>query len=127
MIVADTSAFMAIGLGEPEAYQFTKSMSENDVLIPASVLVETGILATFRGVGKDLETILRSVGGEIISLDEEIAGMAVEAYQKYGKGRHKANLNFGDCLVYATAKYLNAPLLFKGDDFIHTPVKRVLS
>jgi ribonuclease VapC len=60
-------------------------------------------------------------------LDEVIAQRAVNAYERYGKGRHKANLKFGDYLVCATAKHLNLPLLFKGNDFIHTDLLSALS
>jgi ribonuclease VapC len=56
----------------------------------------------------------------VIALDEAMARLAVEAFRRYGQGRHKASLNFGDCLVYATAKQLRMPLLYKGEDFGHT-------
>jgi len=60
---------------------------------------------------------------ETYSIDEEIGNLAISAFSKYGKGRHKAALNFGDCFSYACAKHLGAALLFKGDDFSLTDVK----
>ncbi len=62
-----------------------------------------------------------------MALDHTVADLAIDAFRRYGKGRHKAALNFGDCLVYATAKHLDLPLLYKGQDFIHTDLKSVRS
>jgi ribonuclease VapC len=120
--VVDTSVLTAILLNEPEAGAFVDYLEGADSFLPASVLVEAGIVAVSRGKKVALDTLVESMDASIISLDEFIAQAAVDAYKQYGKGRHKASLNFGDCLVYATAKHLNIPLLFKGNDFIHTDV-----
>jgi ribonuclease VapC len=123
MIVVDTSVLLAILQAEPEAYKFTEIVKDEEfVYLPSSVLVETGILAINRGLVKDLQALIAVLSPEIVPLDETIAYLAAQAHRLYGKGRHKANLNFGDCIVYATAKYLKVPLLYKGDDFRHTGV-----
>ncbi len=123
MILSDTSATLAILYNEPEASYFLDFLEYNEVALPASVLVEAGILATRHGKQEQWQRLLASLGATIISLDEAIARKAVIAFEQYGKGRHKASLNFGDCLVYATAKHLDLPLLYKGNDFPHTDVR----
>ncbi len=127
MIVSDTSSILAILYDEPDAPIFVNSLANESVILPASVIVEGGILATARGMKSDLDLLIEWMAATIIPLDQIIAQKAVDAYEQYGKGRHKASLNFGDCLVYATAKHLNFPLLFKGNDFIHTDVLSALA
>lgn len=123
MIVVDTSILLAILQAEPEAYRFTESLKEEEfVYLPSSVLVEAGILSINRSLLKDFQALIGVLDPEIVPLDETIAYIAADAHRVYGKGRHKANLNFGDCIVYATAKYLKMPLLYKGNDFSHTDV-----
>jgi ribonuclease VapC len=123
MMVIDTSILLAILQAEPEAYRFTELLKEEEfVYLPSSVLVEASILSINRGLLKDLRTLMAVLVPEIVPLDEPIAYMAADAHRVYGKGRHKANLNFGDCIVYATAKYLKMPLLYKGNDFSYTDV-----
>ena len=126
MSVADTSALTAILLSEPEAKTFVEYLDAAAVFVPASVLVEAAMVAISRGKKNALDELIESLNALVVPLDEAIAQQAVIAYERYGKGRHKANLNFGDCLVYATAKYLNLPLLFKGNDFIHTDLLSAL-
>lgn len=126
MILIDTSALFAVLQGEPEAELFLETFLSNDLCLPASVLVEAGITATVRGSIRHLQSLVDSLDADVAALDEPIASLATDAFRRYGKGRHKANLNFGDCLVYATAKHLRLPLLYKGDDFIHTDVKSAL-
>jgi ribonuclease VapC len=121
MIVVDTSVIFAILQSEPEAYEFTQLLKDQEfVYAPSSVLVESSILATNRALTKDLKTFIQFLDPEIVPLDEKLAYLAADAHRLYGKGRHKAGLNFGDCIVYATAKYLRVPLLYKGNDFRYT-------
>lgn len=120
MIVADTSALFAVLQTEPEAETFFRVLRDHYVFLPASVVVEANITAINRGLETDLADMVTMMKPKIIALDEAMARLAVDAFRRYGKGRHKANLNFGDCLVYGTAKQLRLPLLFKGDDFVHT-------
>jgi ribonuclease VapC len=127
MTLVDASALVAIVQAEPEAFEFIEFLERNEVLIPASALVETEILAIRRGLGSDLERLIAKLSAEVIALDRSMVPIAADAFRRYGKGRHKAGLNFGDCLVYATAKHLNLPLLYKGQDFIHTDLKSARS
>jgi ribonuclease VapC len=110
----------------PRLRCFSGSYEHADVYLPASVLVEANITATNRGLGADLADMVAAMKPKVIALDEAMAYLAVDAFRRYGKGRHKANLNFGDCLVYATARQLRLPLLFKGNDFVHTDLASVL-
>ena len=126
-MISDTSAVLAVLYNEPDAPIFVDLMESNDIVLPASVVVEAGILATARNMKSDLDWLIEWMMATIIPLNESIAQKAVTAYERYGKGRHKASLNFGDCLVYATAKHLNLPLLFKGNDFIYTDLLSVLA
>ena len=127
MNVVDTSTLTAILLNEPEAKVFIDYLETANTVIPASVLVEAAMIAISRGKKKNLDDLVESLEALIIPLDEVIAQKAVDAYERYGKGRHKASLNFGNCLVYATAKHLNLPLLLKGNDFVHTDVLSALA
>ncbi|WP_370566589.1 type II toxin-antitoxin system VapC family toxin [Cyanobium sp. LEGE 06143] len=75
----------------------------------------------------DGDRLLNTALIDIISLDREQAELARDAFRRYGKGRHRAGLNFGDCFSYALAKWLAEPLLFKGDDFCHTDLQPACS
>ena len=123
MIVTDTSSLLAVFFKEPEASYFLDILEYNEAAIPASVLVEAGILTASQGKQQEWNQFLSALGAVILPLDHRTAEKAVQAFLIYGKGRHKASLNFGDCLVYATAQHLDLPLLFKGNDFIHTDVR----
>jgi ribonuclease VapC len=69
--------------------------------------------------------LVASLSLAIVPFDEEQSMIAADAYSRYGRGRHQAGLNFGDCLAYALAKKTGEPLLFKGDDFVHTDIESV--
>jgi len=71
----------------------------------------------------ELENILRLTGVEIVAVTPAHADIAIEAFRRFGRGRHKAGLNMGDCFSYALARALDIPLLFKGDDFARTDIK----
>jgi ribonuclease VapC len=103
-----------------EAPGFVQVLDQSEAGVPASVLVEGGILAIARGKTQDWDRLIQALAPQIIAIDEPIAMEAVRAYRRFGKGHHKAALNFGDCLVYASAKHLQMPLLCKGRDFVHT-------
>lgn len=75
--------------------------------------------------GADLDLFLRRAAVEIVAFDQEQLTWARRAYRRYGKGRHRAGLNFGDCAAYALAQWSGEPLLFKGSDFAATDVLRV--
>lgn len=130
MIVIDTSAVLAILNDEPERRSFNEAIEKAArCLISASSFVETSIVLEARkgyeGV-RDFDLFVASAGIKVTDVDAEQAEIARTAFRKFGKGRHAANLNFGDCLSYALAKVYDAPLLFKGHDFSHTDVTRVV-
>jgi len=95
----------------------------------AATLFESGILIQARrgdhGAG-DLDRFIGESGIEIIAFDNAQATIARTAYRRYGKGNHRAGLNFGDCFAYALAKVSDEPLLFKGKDFARTDVKAAI-
>ena len=76
--------------------------------------------------GREIDALVADIGIEIVAFDQAQARIAREAFRRFGKGRHRAGLNLGDCLAYALAKTLAAPLLFKGNDFSLTDVKPAL-
>ena len=126
MIVLDTSALVAILLGEPEARDFADAIERHSpAIISAATIVETSIVVESRkgeAAGRELDLLLYRAGIEIVPVDAEQADIAREAWRRYGKGRHTAGLNYGDCFAYALAKSSDAPLLFKGEDFARTDV-----
>lgn len=126
-MVVDTSALIAVLLGEPEHEAFSKALADaGRVLIPASVYLETSIVLLFRRGERAIpifDELLRNARHEIMSFDAAQVKIAFEAYARYGKGRHRAGLNFGDCISYALAKTELMPLLFKGDDFRLTDIE----
>jgi ribonuclease VapC len=91
--------------------------------------VELGIVveARFGAPGRDLvDRFLRDAAVELVDVTAEMAERAISAWRRYGKGRHAAGLNFGDCFAYALAKATGEPLLFKGDDFARTDILSAL-
>lgn len=128
MIVVDSSALCAILFGEPERPSFEALIAARRSLLPVSCLVETAITWRRRGGPAHLlDRLIDVMALRVIAVDEGQARLAVEADRRYGRGTgHPANLNFGDCLAYAAAVVHGAPLLFKGDGFIHTDVDRAL-
>ena len=131
MIVIDTSALVAILNHEPERTAFFQAIIAADrCLISAVTYQEAGhVLFARHGVNGlyDLEDFLALIKAEIIPHDMHLAALALEAFRRYGKGIDpKARLNFCDCAVYALAKAMQAPLLFKGDDFMATDVQACL-
>lgn len=125
MIVIDTSALIAILNHEPERTAFYDAIAAADRrLVSAVTYQEAGqVLISKRGINGlyDLEDFLALIKAEIIPHDVNLAAMSLEAFRRYGKGIDpKARLNYCDCAVYALAKAMNAPLLFKGNDFTET-------
>jgi len=123
-MVIDSSAILAILQNEPERHAFNVAIAAADQRsLSAASLVELSIVigACYGPEAQaDLDHFLNTAQIEIISVDRGQAEMARSAFAQFGKGRHRAALNFGDCFSYALAKWLNQPLLFKGDDFCHT-------
>jgi ribonuclease VapC len=125
-MVLDTSALLAILQDEPERPRFTTAIAESaQRSMSAASLLEVAIVVEARfGVegGRHLDQLLERAGVEIVAVDEEQVRIAREGYRRYGKGRHPAGLNFGDCFSYALAHLRQQRLLFKGDDFAQTDV-----
>ena len=124
MIVVDTSALVAILEQEESARGFAEAIAEADLcLISAATLVEAGIVMQARRGEQGralLDDLLRDIQPEVVPVTAEHARLAQEAWARFGKGRHPAQLNFGDTFPYALAKASSAPLLFKGQDFART-------
>ncbi|HEY6989243.1 MAG TPA: type II toxin-antitoxin system VapC family toxin [Bryobacteraceae bacterium] len=130
-MVIDSSALLTIVLGEPDAQIYIDAIDaafaeERSIYVPASVLVEAGIVADIRNRGPRLDALLDHLQPEIVPLERSLAALARRAFHRFGRGRHPARLNFGDCLSYATAEFLHLPLLYKGTDFKRTAITSVL-
>ena len=127
-MVVDTSALLAVLLDEPDASLFYSAMESSPVcLVCAASLVEASLVLVGRrttGATALLDTLIRQLNIQVVSFTEGQASAAREAFRRFGKGRHKAGLNLGDCFSYALAKETGQPLLFKGDDFTHTDLTR---
>ena len=127
--MVDTSAVVAVVLGESDAEQFAATMSMNagDVSISAPTYVEAMIVVEARQgpeAASDFQQLLATTGTHIADFDAEQAELAFSAWRRFGKGRHPASLNFGDCFAYALAKQTGSALLFKGNDFDQTDIAR---
>ncbi len=125
MIVIDSSALIAILRREPEADSFLQviATAEGCLLSWVSLLETSMVLAGRTGDAAswaDLDALIARAGMQVLAQDEELAQEAREAFLRYGKGRHPAGLNLGDCASYALAKARSLPLLFKGNDFPKT-------
>jgi ribonuclease VapC len=128
----DTSAVVAILASEPEGAGFAAKLeaspaciSAGHVILEASMRLSTLLGFTPTVADQFVTRLLREADIAVVPITEDIAHIAVAAFEHYGKGRgNKASLNFGDCLSYACAKAHGAPLLFKGDDFVSTDIAR---
>jgi ribonuclease VapC len=126
-MVIDSSALLAVLFDEPERHTFNEAIeaAESRVMSAAS-FVETSIVieSRFGAEGlRDLDLFIERAGIEIAVVDAEQAYVARRAFSRFGKGRHEAGLNYGDCFAYALAMVLGEPLLYKGDDFRRTDVR----
>ena len=128
-MVIDTSALLAILQDEPERRSFNLAIEADETkLLSAASLVEASLVTATR-YGSDgvhlLDLFLAKAGISIESVDANQAYIARRAFNQYGKGRHPAGLNFGDCFTYALARFTGEPLLFKGHDFSKTDLDTV--
>jgi ribonuclease VapC len=125
-MVIDTSALLAIFLAEPERQKFLELIRQDGSrFISAPNALETAIvLEARRGVvaGREFDLFLHRLKIEIVPVDATQIEVARTGWRKYGKGRHPASLNFGDCFAYALTKTSGEPLLAKGNDFPKTDV-----
>jgi ribonuclease VapC len=129
-VIVDTSALVSVFLAEPGYERFDRTIAGQPILmIPVPCFVEFGLLRRLGPRRMDwLDKLSKREAVSVVGIEPEQRELAAHAAQKYGKGSgHAAQLNFGDCLVYAVAKYRDLPLLFAGDDFSHTDITPALS
>jgi ribonuclease VapC len=127
-MVIDTSALLAILQDEPERRAFNEAIEAADSRsLSVASFLEVSIVIEVRfgaeGIGH-LDRFLDRAAVRLVPVDVEQGKLARQAFSRFGKGRHAAGLNFGDCFSYALAQFLGEPLLFKGEDFSRTEVSR---
>ena len=126
-MVIDASAVIAILPAEDDAERYTRAIEvAARPRISAASYLEAAVVIDNRGdvlAQREFDRFIRRAGMEVVSVNLEQAELARQAYRDFGKGRHPAGLNFGDCFSYALAKFTGEPLLFKGADFSRTDVK----
>jgi ribonuclease VapC len=129
-MIVDTSAVLAVLLGEGDAASYAAAIGAAEFCsLSAATFVEISIVAEARGGDAGVrrwEAFFRQARMVVEPVTEEQARAAAEAWSKYGKGRHAAGLNFGDCFSYALSKVSGEPLLFKGADFFNTDVQTAM-
>jgi len=128
-MVIDTSAIVAIALNEDDAPEIEARIADDPIrLISAATVLETAMVLEARlgdAGAREFDLWMLKIGAEIIAVDAEQADAARRAWRRFGRGRHAAGLNYGDCFAYALAMTRGEPLLFKGGDFAKTDVIRV--
>jgi ribonuclease VapC len=129
-MVIDTSALLAVLLGEAEAKTFAEAIASDATrLLSAVSAVEAAIVIEARkgpDGARELDLLLERTGTQIVPFNEAHFKVAREAWRRFGKGRHTAGLNLGDCCAYALSVSAREPLLFKGGDFSKTDVDKVM-
>lgn len=129
MIVVDASALVAIAEMEPEAATFAAAISRADraIISPVTAAEAGFVLLARRRFAASSRYLAWLASLQVVVWREPVdAAAALEAFERYGKGRHRARLNLGDGFAYALARALDAPLLYKGDDFALTDVRPAL-
>lgn len=127
MIAVDTSALMAIVLGEAEADACIAALEAADeIVISAGTVAEALIVSERRDVGAEMARLIDGLGFTIMNVTPAAARRIAEAYGRWGKGVHPAGLNFGDCFAYEAAKEEACPLLYVGADFAQTDIVSAL-
>lgn len=125
-MIVDTSAIIAILKKEPEQDRFLEAIAKaDDPRMSAANVLECWIVAeSIAGAAgaRDLDLLLFRLGVNVEPFTSDQAAIARRAHRAYGKGRHPAGLNFGDCMAYALARDMGEPLLFKGGDFVRTDI-----
>lgn len=126
----DASAIVAILAREPDWEALALKIAPPKQTIVSPLAIYEAVLGLVRSQSCEIETaetlveqFLKQAGATLVSIDETIGRGAVAAFSRFGKGRHRAGLNMGDCFSYACAKTHRVPLLFKGDDFVHTDIR----
>jgi ribonuclease VapC len=129
VIVVDASALVAIGLTESDMRAYQRALAQSDASYLCAInYVETMMVLQRYGIVSSVEELdawLDRQGVELME-GQDLGEAAADAYLRYGRGCHPARLNLGDCFAYALAKTLDAPLLYKGDDFAKTDIRSAL-
>ncbi len=126
MIAVDTSALMAVVLGDGEANACIAVLEkEDEILISAATIAEALIVAARRNVGEEMATLIDGLGFNAVAVTPASARRVAQAYARWGKSVHAAGLNFGDCFAYELARAHDCPLLYVGGDFARTDIKRI--
>ena len=124
----DSSAVVAILFGEPGYLELIdRILAADHVRIGAPTLAEVGLVFSGRHGGRNAETaeaLMEELAVSVVPFGEAESRIAIDAFRRFGRGRHAAGLNYGDCLAYATAKAGRDALLFVGDDFSKTDIRR---
>jgi len=125
-MVIDTSALLAVLLREPDADRVAQAIEAGSPrLLSAANLLEASIVIESRkgeAGGRELDLLVYRGGIEVVPVDQDQAETARAAWRRFGKSRHPAGLNYGDCFAYALARSRRLPLLFRGNDFSQTDI-----
>lgn len=128
MIAVDTSSLVAVVLGESDAERHLDCLRRGPAQLSSVSLVEATVVVDARqgaDAVRDLELLVDATL-DVVPVDVAHARAAVAAWRRFGRGRHPAGLNFGDCFSYALARLADLPLLYKGDDFAQTDISSAL-
>jgi ribonuclease VapC len=128
LIAVDTSALICVAFEEPEAEDFLRIINTQDCLLGGPTLFETHLVLRQRLPRFPLaflEHLVQRPNIDVVAFTSRHAALAREAFDRFGRGRHPAALNYGDCMCYAIAKDAGVPLLFKGADFSKTDIASV--
>lgn len=129
-MVLDTSALIVLLFDEPEAEVFRREVEHDpNRLVSAATLLETALVVEARkgeAAGHQLDLLLHKADVVVVPVDVEQIAEARRAWRRFGRGRHEAGLNFGDLFAYALSQTSGEPLLFKGEDFAKTDVRRIM-
>ena len=129
-MIVDASALLAVVLDEPDGRRYAEVIAAAPrARMPAATWFEASIVVDTKGddvAGRRFDDVVRDLRIELIAFTPEHARQAREARRVYGRSRHPAQLNFGDCIVYGVAKAEAEPLLFKGNDFSRTDIEPAL-
>ncbi len=127
MITLDSSSILAIELREPGfQHLLTKIANDPECVVGAPTVLESAVVLSQRGVANayaQLEAFLLAQGVEVLDFSDLHSKLALEAYERFGKGRHPAKLNLGDCMAYAIARATGSALLFVGNEFSQTDIR----
>lgn len=127
MIAVDTSALIAVVAKESLASQCAETLRDNILFISAATVTEALIVGSRPELRGAMKPFLAALEMTVVDVDEEFAERAAEAYRRWGKGFHRARLNYGDSFSYALAELYDCPLLYVGDDFARTDIRSALA